>query len=201
MRTVIVLVFLVGLVGSSGCGTPQPSMDIPGGNATDSKGETKLTAAILDSVSDDVLEQKVIDNIWSKMKKDLSDEESVVSQLTQPQKTIYVIWLVEAEVNNGGFNQFYFNSSGKYADAAETAFQQIGAVQHADLMKRANNIYEKNRERLESFDDGTIDSFSKSYENNPLNRLDDEFYKLGEKENIHRLKIEFIRRNKDAFTP
>ena len=44
---------------------------------------------------------------------------------------------LEAEVNNGGFHQFFYNSAGD--DTAETiqALQAIGAARTAEIVKRA----------------------------------------------------------------
>lgn len=42
--------------------------------------------------------------------------------------------MVEGEVNNGGFNQFYFNSSGQLPT---WAFEIIGANKFAELVQKA----------------------------------------------------------------
>ncbi|MCB0541854.1 MAG: hypothetical protein KDE33_30410, partial [Bacteroidetes bacterium] len=64
---------------------------------------------------------------------------------------------------------------------------------------RANRIYQSNYEQITKGQDGTIEGFSKSYENNPLNGLDNEFYELYKEENLYKKQIEFIRANKDDF--
>jgi hypothetical protein len=48
--------------------------------------------------------------------------------------------------------------------------------------------------------DEGIESFSKSYENNPLNNLDNEFYELDKIERLDDIQIKYIRNNKDQFT-
>lgn len=158
-----------------------------------------LTSTIFDTISDNNLEQAVMDNIWAKMKKDLSNEFEVVSNLSQPRQAIYIIWQIEAEVNNGGFNQFYFNSSGQFADKSENAFKQIGSIKFTDLMHRANETFNKNKEQITKEQDGTIEGFSKSYNENPLNKLDSEFYKTYESEDLSKLKVEFMRKYKADF--
>jgi hypothetical protein len=152
-----------------------------------------LTSERFDATSDDELEQTIMDDIWSKMNKEMSDEELVVSRLTRPQRAIYVIWQVEAEVNNGGFNQFYFNSSGRYAEEAVSAFEGIGAQKFANLMRRANDIYAKEKPRLDALDDGTLEGFSESYDDNPLDALDREYHRLELQENLRDLKVKYIK--------
>lgn len=158
-----------------------------------------LTADIINNIKDDDLEQAIIDNIQSKFNADYSNEEDIVRNLSLGQRAFYVTWLLEAEVNNGGFNQFYFNSSGQLADLAEDSFKIIGAVKFADLVKQANSIYDDIKDDLEKFNDGTIESFSKSYEQNPLNELDDKFYKLYKDEPLGQIRIEYIRENVNEF--
>lgn len=158
-----------------------------------------LTTDIIKGIKDENLEQAIIDNIQAKFERDFSNEEDVVRSLSAGQQAIYVTWILEAEVNNGGFNQFYFNSSGQLADLGENAFKTIGAIQFADLVRQANTIYDETKADLEKYNDGTIESFSKSYDQNPLNDLDDKFYKLYEAEPLSQIKVKYIRDNVNEF--
>ncbi|WP_340200911.1 DMP19 family protein [Ascidiimonas sp. W6] len=159
----------------------------------------ELTAGILDSISDDKLEQTIFDNIYEIIGDDYENELKNVKKLSKGQQAFFATWIIEGEVNNGGFNQFYFNSSGQYAEMAEVGFMTIGAEKFAELTKRANKIYSENKKRLAEFDDGTMESFSESYKDNPLNDLDTEFYNLYDSEKIGELRIKYIRENKDEF--
>jgi len=159
----------------------------------------ELTTEILDSISDDELEQAIFDNIYEVIGDDFENELKNVKKLSKGQQALFSTWIIEGEVNNGGFNQFYFNSSGQYAEMAEVGFMTIRAVKFSELTKRANKIYSKNKERLEEFDDGTMESFSESYKDNPLNDLDTEFYNLYDSEKIGELRIKYIRENKNEF--
>ena len=38
-----------------------------------------------------------------------------LNKLTEPQKVLLFVENLEREINNGGFNQFYWNSSGDFA--------------------------------------------------------------------------------------
>ena len=161
--------------------------------------DNALTAEMIERVGDNNLEQAIIDNIQSRMDNQFSNEEAIVRNLSKGEQAIYVSWLLEAEVSNGGFNQFYFNSSGQLADLAEASFFTIGAPQFADLVRRANLIYDSIKVDLEKYNDGTIEGFSKSYENNPLNDLDSIFYSLNEDEPLNKIKIKYIRENVKEF--
>lgn len=160
-----------------------------------------LTQEILDSISDNNLVQTVFDNIYQIIEADTSgvSEFEKVSKLSNGQKAVFTSWVVEAEVNNGGFNQFYFNSSGEYANLAVLGFETIGAYKYAELMKNANKLFAEIKPDLEKFDDGTLEGFSASYENNPLDSLDTEFYKLSEHEGLISLMQKYIRKNSGEF--
>ena len=159
----------------------------------------ELTAGIIDETTDDDLVQVVFDNIIEKFADDYEKEFSTVMGLSKGRQTIYIIWVVEAEVNNGGFNQYYYNSSGQFAEFAPDAFNLIGANKYADLVTKANNIYTKENKKITKNLDGTIEGFSKSYDDNPLNELDSIFYELANTEDIQKLQADFIRKNKADF--
>jgi len=159
----------------------------------------KLTPEIISKLKDNELEQAVFDNISINIEDDKRDEREIIRSLTPGQRAIYVTWIVEGEINNGGFNQFYFNSSRQLADLGEDAFKIIGADQFAGLMKEANVLYDEIKEDLEKYNDGTMESFSKSYKDNPLNELDSKFYKLDSVAPLRLLKIHYIRSNIKEF--
>jgi hypothetical protein len=54
-----------------------------------------------------------------------------------PQKVFSAIWAVESEVNNGGFSQYFSNSSAESAPFVVEALETIGAPKTADICKRA----------------------------------------------------------------
>jgi hypothetical protein len=158
---------------------------------------------ILDGVSDDNLEQTIIDNLYAKLEADTSYEKQyeIIKSLSAGRQAVFGTWGLEGEVNNGGFNQYFYNfiSSGQYAEEARDGFKLIGANKLADLTQRAIDMVMKNAKHLSKFKDGTLESFSKSYEDNPLNDFDDEFYELDKTENISQLRIKYIKAHKDEF--
>lgn len=59
------------------------------------------------------------------------------ADLTAAERIVLVIEAMEREVNNGGFNQFFFNSSNEYAGELVSALRQIGAPNVAEIAERA----------------------------------------------------------------
>lgn len=153
----------------------------------------------LDSVPDDQLITTVMDWMWGKFNPEWSDQYEVISSLPKACQDIYSTFTIECEVNNGGFNQCYYNSSKEFTLMAEEGFKAIGAEGFADIMARANSTYSEIKDDLEKQNDGTLESFSKSYENNPLNGLDTQFNAMYEKESLEQLYIDYIRANAGYF--
>ncbi|WP_433832103.1 DMP19 family protein [Flavobacterium anhuiense] len=164
------------------------------------KKQKTLTSEMIDKTSDEYLEQIISDNILEWISVDYNNELLRVKSLSKGQQMFWSTWKLEGEVNNGGFNQFYFNSDEEFGQMAEDGFQIIGLKQYADLTHEANQIYKENKVRLQQYEDGTVKSFSESYEDNPLNKVDDKFYDLQEKQGISEFRIKYIRKHKEQFT-
>ena len=60
--------------------------------------------------------------------------------LSEAEKLYWAVALLRNEINNGGFHQYFFNSSGSYYDYAEKGLVAVGAVQTLDLLRRAKEI-------------------------------------------------------------
>ena len=78
------------------------------------------------------------------------------------------------------------------------ACELVGAPKYADLVRRPNACYE--REKLAQRQDGSLETFCASYENNPLEAFDDGFYLLENCHPLDSLLVRFIRENPEAFT-
>jgi hypothetical protein len=159
----------------------------------------ELTEQIIDTTSDENLLQVVFDNLSEKQPADYEKELETLMSWNKSRQAIYMIWALEAEVNNGGYNQFYFNSSGQFYKHLPEALRLVGANKFADLTEKANKTFEKENEKITKHQDGTIEGFSKSYEDNPLNDFDTEFYDLYKTENLQQIQVDFIRKNKKEF--
>lgn len=61
--------------------------------------------------------------------------------LSEPDRVLATLWRLEADVNNGGFDQYFFNSSGDQAFFAERALRLIGANRMADIVAKAVAVF------------------------------------------------------------
>jgi len=95
--------------------------------------------------------------------------------LSPAERIIHCIWWLEAEVNNGGFDQFFFNSAGDlYAETCD-ALTMIGANKTRKLLDAASTVAfpatpptnRAERNSLQASSDEATDQ---------LNDLDQKFY-------------------------
>lgn len=159
---------------------------------------TSFDQQTLDAIADHDLETAILDYVGYKIGDDYENEYKTVTNLSKGFQAVYTTFWVEAEVNNGGFNQYFWNSSGQFAIEAVEGFGAIGAPKHADLMKRAVAIFIKEMPKMKQYYElDTLDSFSESYDKTDLNKLDDEFYECDE--NLSALRTKYIRANSHLF--
>jgi Domain of unknown function (DUF4375) len=59
---------------------------------------------------------------------------------SRPQKTFSMVWALEAEINNGGFSQYFFNRSAETVPWVAEALVSLGALHAADICQRAIEV-------------------------------------------------------------
>jgi hypothetical protein len=116
------------------------------------------------------------------------------AELTWAERVFRTVWGLVGEVDNGGFDQFYFNSSGDTAFFVPEALQAIGAIETAKVVSAANAIFPgphpaANREqRIRELD--ALDESSQRQ----LKSLEDLFYRTPD--DLNHLLFSFVRSHK-----
>lgn len=159
----------------------------------------ELTEEEFDSISDDKLLQIMFDNISQMLAIYDEDEYKSVMCLNKSRQAIYMIWCLESEVNNGGFDQFYQNSSGKFYKQLPEALRLVGAKNFATLMTSANNILKKVNKEILKQPKRKSERISMTDLDSPFDGIDEEFYNLYEKEDLEQIQINFVRKYKSDF--
>jgi len=118
------------------------------------------------------------------------------SKLSLPEKNIVYIEELEHEINNGGFNQYFSNSSGDNSNETLEALKIIKSKVFYDILKNAidkfpNGVVPKDRGERENI----VTKIDKEVE--LWNYLDNEFYKY--EEDIYKLMVEYIKNNIKDF--
>ena len=141
----------------------------------------ELSPSLLTGIPADELGDAVLQHVHIQVKGG-ADEADVIAQLPKGLRAIFATFVVDAEVKNGGFNQFFYNPHGYLAGAALAGYELLGADDYADVMRAAIATYESERGQLAPFHDaGTLEAFSKSYEHTQLGTVDDRYYALGDR--------------------
>jgi hypothetical protein len=191
MKNLLAALFVLAWIGA-GCGKPKEQFKIPPPQYP------VLTLEILRALPDEKLEGAILDHIRSKVGEDYEHEYRIVTSLSKGFQMVYATSWVEGEVDNGGFNQYFWNPSGAFRIEALEGYKLIGATQHEQIMAEAIKVYAAIESKLKQQQEkGTLKAFSDSYKDNPLNKLDDQFYEL--KENVSALRVRFIREHPDLF--
>ena len=156
----------------------------------------KLSTEILAQTSDQALVLTVFDTLAAQAPQDLNETEYLAT-LSPEKRAVYVLYILAGEVDNGGFNQYYYNTEAEAAAYLPEACELIGAPKYAELMRNANECYQK--EGIAQRHDGSLERFCDSYRDNPLQRYDDKFYILEKGETLDTLLVRFIRNHPQAF--
>jgi len=103
----------------------------------------------------------------------LEEQYAITKSWNQGLQMLWATQGVDDEVNNGGFNQYFFNSSGQWAMEAIEGFLLIGAVERAEIVKAAVDQFFADAPNLKRYyKEHTLKSFSESYKHTDLGRLD-----------------------------
>lgn len=118
-------------------------------------------------------------------------------ELTEPQKNFFFIQELEREVNNGGFNQYFYNLSGDYAMYTVGALKAIGANHTWPILQEAidqfpgGNVPE-DRDRRQAVLEEIEDSANEIWDT-----LEQKFFQY--QDNLNQLNIDYIKKNSSAF--
>ncbi|MGE0087158.1 MAG: DMP19 family protein [Desulfococcaceae bacterium] len=122
-----------------------------------------------------------------------------MSKLNDYQKNFYYNQCIEREINNGGFSQFYSNSSGDFAHEVIVSLKAVGADKTAETVLKANGLFpdgkvpkdrEKRQEILEKIEENASDKWGE---------LEEKF--MAYEEDLNSLNMAYIKNNKEKFNP
>ncbi len=117
----------------------------------------------------------------SKFVNDKEHEIERGKSLSYGQKALYYWWYLDAQVTNGGFVQFYYNGYAKYVPTIIKGLEHIGDVEMANLVKKADKIYQKNKKLMDKAQESDLFD-SELYDRlDEISLLDDNYYKMNEK--------------------
>lgn len=162
---------------------------------------TALDPEVLAAIDDDWLEQAIIDLVVQRAAARSVEVADELADLPVAFSHVFATWITEAEVFNGGFNQLFFNSSGRLAEQAAAGYAAIGAPERERIVREAMaRLAEHGDELAPAWSERTLSAFSASYELDIFGELDAAFYALDNVEDGSRLRLAFIRTHAEELT-
>ena len=120
-----------------------------------------------------------------------------ISVLTEAERIFYITQTLEMEVNNGGFSQFFYNTSGNFSSELVSAFTAIGANATAAICQKALSAFgrdipadqEERQKMLDELESEEIDGI--------LEECDNAFFDY--EDDLNELNYNFVVKNKKFF--
>lgn len=117
--------------------------------------------------------------------------------LTEPQKYLYLNQSLEREINNGGFSQYFYNSSGDFAHETIISLRAIGAYKTAEILQNAIDQFPGAAVPRDRAMRQEILEQIESKADEVWERLDKAFYRYEDK--LNELNMKYIRKNRNSF--
>lgn len=133
---------------------------------------TTITPAALGSVSDEWIEQVTLDFIWAHGVLPGTETKRLLETLPPGFATIYCAWALDAEIGNGGFQQYFWNQGAEFLGMTEKALRDLGAEEHAAIFDEAVRVFARwnkpsltgmgPQQQLEAFSEAATDDVFES---------------------------------------
>ncbi len=117
--------------------------------------------------------------------------------LTEAENVFGCVNGLNIEVYNGGFDQYFYNSAGDFAQDAPAAFGAIGADHTAGIISKACSVFPDGKPPRDWEERQLLLLDIGEEAEQLLDELDDEFYAY--KDDLSQLLVEYIRKHKDDF--
>jgi hypothetical protein len=122
---------------------------------------------------------------------------SIDDEMTEPQKLFSYNQDLEREVNNGGFSQYFINTSGDNAHETVLSLKAIGADKTANILQKAidqfpSKTVPKDRDKRTKMVEEIEETAEAVWSD-----LDQKFYEY--EDDLNTLNIEYVRKHKEFF--
>jgi hypothetical protein len=162
-------------------------------------GEVEAALSLSDEELDEAVWHHVLHRISAKSAR-FDEQAAAVKGLSPGLQRVLVTQTLDMEVKNGGFHQYFWNPSGRFAAEALEGLREFGATRHASLLEEAMAVYDRERSRQQQHKaKGTLAACSDSAQESDLGALDMRYYQLEEEEDLPALRAAYIRARPQGF--
>jgi hypothetical protein len=120
-----------------------------------------------------------------------------IEKLNEHQRVFFHNQELEREINNGGFNQYFFNSSGNFAKETITSLNEIGAYTTANILKEAIAQFPDGEVPKDQSKRRTILEQIEEKANPVWEQLDQRFYKYDD--DLNALNFDYLSKHKGSL--
>lgn len=103
----------------------------------------------------------------------------------------------EREVNNGGFNQYFINSSGEFAHQTIQSLKRIGANTTADILQKAIDQFPDKKVPQDRDERNELVEQIEATANEVWNELDQQFFQYTD--DLNTLNLHYVKQHKAFF--
>ena len=121
-----------------------------------------------------------------------------MSVLSKEERIFYITQILEMEVNNGGFSQFFYNSSGDFSNELVGAFTAIGANATAAICQKAISAFGRDIPVDRNEREEMLDELGNDVIDEILEECDSAFCDY--EDDLNQLNYNFAIKNKESFT-
>lgn len=151
----------------------------------------------LAAIPDDQLVEAILGVVWASGAG--LDEATVVKILDASPEgfgVVHSVWLLDSEIKNGGFHQYFWNHGELHVEMTRTALARLGAKDHLALFDEALSVLGRDPvEPSGRSPQEQLEAFAESAPTSALNPLDSRWYDLSE---VEPMLVAYLRANPEA---
>ena len=127
------------------------------------------------------------------------EDDAQFESLPEPAQAMYIVAILDMEVQNGGLCQFFVNCGSAYAVRTTDSLKAIGLEPMRILYESFLSDHQIDPTDLLSFQSDTEEAFIAQYDRYPFDDFDDAYVDLWEKLNFEEIMLQYANDHSEAF--
>ena len=143
--------------------------------------QKRISSEVISGISDEEIQYVLFDRVWFRAGEINQNAMEFAATQSDGLRMVFHVTILDAEIGNGGFNQYFFNELDQFFDEQINGLGLIKATKHQDLLRLAASLRrreEQNAELQRLYEAQTMESFMATYEFTTLGECDQGWYAL-----------------------
>jgi hypothetical protein len=174
-----ILVVVIAVLVSAACATEAPETGGPGTTAQAEVGvDFRVSrSAITSGMEPSEVAWVVIKPMWNGLKTPYEPDPRL-GEATPGQRAVYALTWLESEVSNGGFEQYFWNSTGFLWPEAIEGARLLGASEYEAILRAAGSVFPGGRPSRNRAERQEVVDHLSAADSDRLSDLDNRFFAL-----------------------